>query len=92
MLSLPYAVMDIVLREAMYKKISEVCIYTLENFLIRWPIKIAAETVRPARGKTLEEVLIKREAGGNQLIVLDRVGDGSDEIEAGIEIKKEPSE
>lgn len=37
---------------------------------------VAAETIRPARGKILEEVLIKRESGGGQRVVLDQVGDG----------------
>lgn len=37
---------------------------------------VAAETIRPARGKVLEEVLIKRESGGVQRVVLDHVGDG----------------
>lgn len=53
---------------------------------------VAAETIRPARGKTLEEVLIKRESGGVQRVVLDQVGDGR-EIgnQEMIEIKEEPN-
>lgn len=54
---------------------------------------VAAETIRPARGKTLEEVLIKREFGGVQRVVLDHVGDrgksGNQEV---IEIKEESIE
>lgn len=53
---------------------------------------IAAEAVRPRRGKILEEVLIKRETGHVRRVVLDRVGaqeegDGDQEIK---EIKEEP--
>lgn len=53
---------------------------------------VAAETIRPARGKMLEEVLIKRESGGVQRVVLDQVGDGR-EIgnQEMIEIKEEPN-
>lgn len=46
---------------------------------------VAAETIRPARGHILEEILIKREPGGSQKeaqrIVLDRVGDGEEVVE-----------
>ena len=52
---------------------------------------IAAETVRPARGRILEEVLIKREAGGVRRVVLDRFGDGEDEGDL-VEIKEEPAD
>ena len=52
---------------------------------------VVAETVRPARGRMLEEVLIKRESGGLQRIVVDRVGDGLEkDIQEVIEIKEEP--
>ena len=50
---------------------------------------IAAETVRPARGRILQEVLVKREAGGVQRIVLDHVGDEEDANQAVVEIKEE---
>lgn len=54
---------------------------------------VAAETIRPARGKILEEVLIKRESGGVQRVVIDHVRDGG---ESGnpevIEIKEESIE
>ena len=36
---------------------------------------VAAETIRPARGRILEEVLIKRESGGVQQVVIDHIGD-----------------
>jgi len=54
---------------------------------------VTAEAIRPARGRILEEVLIKREAGGVQRIVLDRYGN----MEEGsnhdvIEIKEEPTD
>jgi len=48
--------------------------------------------IRPARGRILEEVLIKREAGGVQRVVLDHVGDGEDLDDAVVEIKEEPIE
>lgn len=52
---------------------------------------IAAETVRPARGRVLEEVLIRREFGGVGRIVLDHIGDGTenDDPEV-IDLKEEP--
>ena len=54
---------------------------------------IEAMPVRPARGRVLEEVLIKREAGGVQRIVLDRVGDDEEEgAERVVEIKAEPDD
>lgn len=54
---------------------------------------VAAETIRPARGKTLEEVLIKRESGGVQRLVLDHFGDkGENGDQEVIEIKEEPIE
>lgn len=54
---------------------------------------VAAETIRPARGKILEEVLIKREYGGVQRVVLDHVGDGrEDKNQEVIGIKEEPIE
>ena len=54
---------------------------------------VAAETIRPARGTVLEEILIKRESGGVRQVVLDLVGDGreSDILDV-IEIKEEPAE
>lgn len=52
---------------------------------------VAAEMVRPARGRVLEEVLVKREAGGVQRVIVDRVGDGEDEGgREVVEIKEEP--
>ena len=60
--------------------------------LIPWANKIAAETIRPARGKILEEVLIKREAGGVQRIVLDRAGEDMNELRSGVAIKEEPND
>ena len=54
---------------------------------------VAAETIRPARGKILEEVLIKRESGGVQRVVLDRVEDGREnESQEVIDIKEEPND
>ena len=54
---------------------------------------VVAETIRPARGKAVEEVLVKRESGGMQRVVLDRVEDegrsGNQEV---IEIKEESIE
>lgn len=54
---------------------------------------VAAETIRPARGKILEEVLIKRETGGVQRVVHNQIGgerdNGDQEV---IEIKEEPIE
>ena len=54
---------------------------------------VAAETIRPARGKNLEEVLIKRETGGVQRVVRNQIGgerdNGNQEV---IEIKEEPIE
>ena len=54
---------------------------------------VAADTIRPARGQILEEVLIKREPGGVQRVVLDHVGDGrEDGNQEVIVIKDEPKE
>lgn len=54
---------------------------------------VAAETVRPARGKILEEVLIKRESDGVQRVILDHVGDGMEnEKQSVIDIKEEPND
>lgn len=54
---------------------------------------VAAETIRPARGKILEEVLIKREPDGVQRVVLDHVGDGMENESQGvIDIKEEPND
>ncbi len=50
---------------------------------------IAAERVRPARGRVLEEVLIKREAGGVQRVVLDHLGEEEDGDRV-VEVKEEP--
>ena len=54
---------------------------------------VAAETVRPARGRILEEVLIKRESGRARRVILDLVGEGREEnLPEVIEIKEEPTE
>ena len=54
---------------------------------------VAAETIRPARGQILEEVLIKREPSGVQRVVLDHIGDGrEDGSQEVIAIKDEPNE
>ena len=57
---------------------------------------IAAEMVRPARGRVLEEVLIKREPGVTATrVVLDHVGDreGNEGGEGDVvEIKEEPAD
>ena len=54
---------------------------------------VAAETIRPARGRILEEILIKRESGGVRRVILDLVGEGMDkDIPEAIEIKEEPTE
>ena len=37
---------------------------------------VAAETIRPARGRVVEEVLVKREGGGVSRVVLGMVGGG----------------
>ena len=50
---------------------------------------VAAETVRPARGRLVEEVLVKREGGGVRRVVLGRVGEGEGEV---VEIKEEPDD
>ena len=51
---------------------------------------VAAETIRPARGKVLEEVLMKRESGGVQRVVLDHFGDGRENGDQEVvEIKEE---
>lgn len=54
---------------------------------------VAAETVRPARGRVLKEVLIKRESGRVERVLLDHVGDEKkyDTPEV-IEIKEEPTD
>ena len=53
---------------------------------------VAAERIRPARGKILEEVLIKRKSRGVQQVVLDHVGDGRESRnQEVIEIKEEPN-
>jgi DEAD/DEAH box helicase domain-containing protein len=49
---------------------------------------VLAEPVKSARGKVLEEVLIKREAGGMRRVVVNHVGDEEDHDI--IEIKAEP--
>ena len=54
---------------------------------------VAAETIRPARGKILEEILVKRESGGVRRIILDLVGEGREkDISEVIGIKEEPTE
>lgn len=53
---------------------------------------VLAESIRPARGRVVEEVMIKREAGVVQRVVLDHVGDGEGIDEAVMEIKEEPVE
>lgn len=52
---------------------------------------VQAEMVRPARGRRLEEVLIKREPEGSTRVVLDYIddGQGSNQPEV-VEIKEEP--
>ena len=50
---------------------------------------VAAEMVRPARGRRVEEVMIKREGGGVRRVVLGSLGDGEDEV---VEIKEEPDD
>ncbi|MCJ1459470.1 hypothetical protein MMC28_009849 [Mycoblastus sanguinarius] len=54
---------------------------------------VVAETVRPARGRILEEILIKREEiGGVQRVLLANVGDLEEDVETGaVEIKAEPN-
>ena len=47
---------------------------------------IEASVVRPARGKKIEEVMVKRENGGSQRVVIGLVGD-DDMI---VKIKQEP--
>ena len=52
-----------------------------------------AEMIRPARGRYVEEVLIKREFGGLQRVDLERPGDRTeDEVQEVFEIKEEPIE
>lgn len=51
---------------------------------------IFAEEVRPARGRMVEEVLVKREDGGVRRVVLGEVGDVDDDEE--VIIKDEPVE
>ena len=54
---------------------------------------VAAETIRPARGNILEEVMIKRESGGVQRVVLDHVEDGREnESQEVIDIKEEAND
>ena len=51
---------------------------------------VAAETIRPARGRILEEILVKRESGGVRRVVLDLVGEDTENKMPGvIEIKEE---
>lgn len=50
---------------------------------------VAAETVRPAKGRVVEEVIVKREGGGVRRVVLGRVGEGEGEV---VEIKEEPDD
>ena len=54
---------------------------------------VAAEPIRPARGRILEEIVIKREVGGVRRVILDHVGDRkeNDRPEV-IEIKEEPTD
>jgi len=53
---------------------------------------VAAEMVRPARGRFVEEVVVKREAGGVETIVLDRAGGSEGEQGTVVEIKEEPGD
>lgn len=54
---------------------------------------VLANHVRHAPGRVLEEVLIKREAGGSQRIVLDHVPDADmDGRQDVIQIKDEPTD
>lgn len=54
---------------------------------------VEAETIRPARGRVLEEVLIKREPDGVQRVVLDHLEKrGENGIQEVIEIKEELTE
>ena len=51
---------------------------------------VAADTIRPARGRVLEEILIKRECGRVQRVVLDHNEDRREkDILEVIEIKEE---
>ncbi|KAL2050497.1 hypothetical protein ABVK25_009166 [Lepraria finkii] len=50
---------------------------------------VAAETIRPAKGRGVEEGLVKREGGGVRRVVLGRVGEGEGEV---VEIKEEPDD
>lgn len=49
---------------------------------------VLAEPVKTAQGRVLEEVLVKREAGGTRRVVIDHVGDEEDDDM--VEIKAEP--
>lgn len=56
---------------------------------------VLAETIRPAPGRILEEIVIKREDGGSRQIVLDHLG--HEEESRGnwpdvMEIKNEPAD
>ena len=51
---------------------------------------VPAETIRPARGQVLEEVLIKRESSGAERIVLSHFESSRNESEGVTEIKMEP--
>ena len=52
---------------------------------------IEASMIRPAPGRILEEVVIKRESGGTERVILDHVGDGIDGGDAQVvDIKEEP--
>ena len=54
---------------------------------------IVAETIRPARGRHVEEVLIKREFGGLQRVDLEHPGERTEvEGQEVFEIKEEPIE
>ena len=54
---------------------------------------VVAETIRPARGRYVEEVLIKREFGGLQRVDLEHPGDRTEgEGQEVFEIKEEPIE
>ena len=53
---------------------------------------IAAETVRPARGKVLEEVYVKREAGGVRQVILECIRDEEVQEPVVVEVKEEPAD
>ena len=50
---------------------------------------VPAETVRGARGRVVEEVVVKREGGGVRRVVVGRLEEGEGEGEV-VEIKEEP--